>query len=145
MAAEEKELTGRERRLANLKPFQPGDPRINRSGRPRQIFSKGLRAVLEGELEPGKTQAAELSVLVVQIALGKVMATPTQMRAIEFLADRMEGRPRQSISLDMDEQGKLERKLQNFMRESERDGDTLTRAEAIAVLAEEDARFEDYE
>jgi hypothetical protein len=142
---EEQELTGRKRSLANLQPFKPGDPRINREGRPRQIFSKGLRAVLDGEREGGKTDREDLQQLIIDVALGRTQATPTQMRAIEFIADRLEGRPRQSISVDTDEQGRRERKLQNFLAESEREGDPLTREEAIAILAEEDPGFEVFE
>ncbi|MFL6332025.1 MAG: hypothetical protein ACJ754_01625 [Pyrinomonadaceae bacterium] len=143
--SEERELTGRERRMQNLRPFTPGDPRINREGRPRQIFSKGLRSVLEGEREGGKSDREELQQLIIDVALGRKQATPTQMRAIEFIADRLEGRPRQSISVDTDERERRERKLQNFLAESEREGDPLTREQAIAILGEEDSGFEDFE
>jgi hypothetical protein len=132
--------------LANLKPFQKGDERINRAGRPKNVFSAGLRKVLEGREEGSdETVADEINRLAADIARGKVQASATQVRMIEMLMDRMEGRARQSISLDTDEHSRLERKLQNYLGELEREGDPMTRGEAIAVLAEEDARFEGFE
>lgn len=143
MAADEKELTGHERRLANLtaprfKPGQSGNP----SGRPKNVLTKALRKKLN-ELEsdaPGSRTRAE-------VLMDKLysMAEGGNIDALKMCLDRMEGRPRQSISLDVDEHGTLERKLDNFMRESERDGDPVERAEAIAILAEEDSRFEDFD
>jgi hypothetical protein len=129
-----------EKRIANLtaprfKPGQSGNP----SGRPKNVLSKAIRKKLEEVNAGGKSVAEQITDKLTELALAG------NIEAIKLLGDRSEGRPRQSISLDVDEHDKLERKLSNFMRESERDGDPLTREEAIAVLAEEDARFEDYE
>jgi hypothetical protein len=67
------------------------------------------------------------------------------LAALKEIVDRIEGRPRQSISLDLDADARRERKLNAFMQECERDGDPLSREEAIAALAQEDSDFEDYE
>lgn len=145
---EERELTGRERRLANLKPFSPGDPRINRGGRPVSTITKSLRRLMsapESESDDSRSKADELAGLLYDIATGKAKATNVQLAALKEIVDRIEGRPRQSISLDLDADARRERKLSAFMQECERDGDPLSREEAIAALAQEDSDFEDYE
>jgi hypothetical protein len=121
-----------------FKPGQSGNP----SGRPKNVLSKSLRKKLE-ELESDAPDARSNADLItdklVTLALGG------NLEAIKIVLDRMEGRPRQSISVDVDEHGRRERKLQNFLVESEREGDPLTREQAIAILAEEDPAFEDHE
>src|SRR5918998_1235763 len=100
---EERELTGRERRLANLKPFRAGDPRINRGGRPVSTITKSLRrlmSVSESESDDSRSKADELAELLYDIATGKAQATNVQLAALKEIVDRMEGRPRQSVSLD---------------------------------------------
>jgi Family of unknown function (DUF5681) len=138
---EEQELTGRARQLAALAPhrFKPGQSG-NPSGRPKNVLSKAIRKKLE-EVEEGqdKTVAERVTDRLVDLALAG------NIEAIKLLGDRSEGRPRQSISVDTDERERRERKLQNFLTESEREGDPLTRDEAIAILAEEDSGFEDFE
>jgi hypothetical protein len=130
----------REKRMANLtaprfKPGQSGNP----SGRPKNVLSKAIRKKLEEVDDAGKSVAEQITDRLVDLALAG------NIEAIKLLGDRSEGRPRQSISLDTDEWSKRERRLQNFLAESEREGDPLTREQAIAILAEEDSAFEDHE
>lgn len=145
---EERELTGRERRLTNLKPFSAGDPRINRGGRPVSTITKSLRRLMstpESEADDSRSKADELAGLLYNIATGKAKATNVQLAALKEIVDRMEGRPRQSVSLDVSEHGELERKLERYMAEREQDGDPRTRDEAIEDLAEIDPRFRGFE
>jgi hypothetical protein len=126
---------------ANLKPIQPGQV-LNPSGRPRQVATKLLRDLATTQIEgaeEGDTYAKRIALKVLQ------MASDGNTEAIKIYHDRMEGRPRQSISLDTDEHTRLERRLENYLSESERAGDPLSRSDAIAILAEEDPRFEGFE
>lgn len=143
---EEKELKGgrgsHPNSRANLRPFQPGQPSANPAGRPKQAATKLLREMAANSSE-GYAEGVSRLRLIVDRLLAKAEAG--DLDAIKIVLDRLEGRPRQSIALDTDADAKRERKLQNFLAESEREGDPLTRAEAIAILAEEDLGFEDFE
>ena len=55
--------------------------------------------------------------------------------ALRELADRAEGKPRQSMTLTIDQREKLERAVDGMLAEAVRDGLALTRAEALAALA----------
>jgi hypothetical protein len=105
------------------------------------VLSKALRKKLE-ELEsdaPGSpTRAEVLADKLYSLALSG------NVEAMKMCFDRMEGRPKQSISLDVDD-GWRERKVVQYIAECEKDGESVTREEAIADLAQDDPRFEDYE
>lgn len=131
-----------EKSLANLKPFQPGDERINRGGRPPGSATKLLRQMANETVEggeEGETRARRIGQKLLELAEGG------DVRAIQLYYDRVDGKARQSISLDVDADGWRERKVVEYMRACELDGEPKSREEAIADLAEEDQRFEDYE
>ena len=142
MATEEKDAL-REKRLANLTAprFQPGQSG-NPSGRPKNVLSKALRRKLEALESDAPDARVNADVLTDKLF---ELAVAGNVEAMKMCFDRMEGRARQSISVDVDEQSRLESRLQNYLSESEREGDPLTRAAAILILAEEDPRYEDYE
>jgi hypothetical protein len=88
---------GQARRLANLKPFKPGESG-NPKGRPKSVtLSEALRAQL-GQMMPGedeKTYAEKIALcLCDEAAKGNVGAA-------KEIADRTEGKPRQSLDVDM--------------------------------------------
>lgn len=92
----------RARSLANLKPFQPGQSG-NPAGRPKSItLSEALRRELakqaparEGEEATGETLAEQIARVLCQAAAGG------SVRAVQEIGDRTEGRPRQSVDVDM--------------------------------------------
>jgi hypothetical protein len=55
--------------------------------------------------------------------------------AIKIVLDRLEGRPRQSVSLDVGERERYERMVENMIESEEAEGRELTREQAIAALA----------
>ncbi len=140
MGAEEKTVAGRgahPNSRANLRPpWKPGESG-NLRGRPREIISKPLRQILEGESGggEGKTVADELAQLIADIALGKVQASPTQMRAMEMIQDRLEGRARQSISVTVGDREKVERAVEDVLRQAEAAGEPKTRAQVLEKMA----------
>jgi hypothetical protein len=112
----------------------------NPAGRPKQAASRLLREMAV-ELTEGSNQTR------LRRIVDQLLAKPEggDLEAIRIVFDRMEGRPRQALTIDTDEQARLERKVQHYLQESEAEGDPLTREQVIAVLTEEDARFENYE
>ena len=88
---------GKSRRIANLKPFQRGTSG-NPRGRPKSLtLSEALRLQL-AEMMPDadeRTYAEEIArVLCTEAAKGNVQAA-------REIADRTEGKPKQSIDMDM--------------------------------------------
>ena len=129
---EERELTGRgshPNSRANLRPIKPGEVR-NPSGRPRQVATKLLRE-MAAETRAGATQS-RLSAIVDQL-LSKAEAG--DLDAIKIVLDRMEGRPRQSVSLDVGERERYERMVENMIESEAAEGRELSREQAIAALA----------
>lgn len=136
MAVDEKELTDRDGKGRFVRGVS-GNP----AGRPKTSVAalwRKLNAEVDPEDSGGRTRAEVLYERLYKLS-------EKDPRAVALIVDRTDGKARQSISLNVDEHGALERKLDNFMRASEAEGDPLTRAEAIAILAGEDSRFEDFD
>jgi hypothetical protein len=125
---------------SNLKPFRPGESGCP-GGRARSASKlfREIGAEVVGDGEGAQTRLRRVIEKLYELAENG------DRQAAQLIVERLEGRPHQSISLDADEHSRLERKLQNYLAESEREGDPMTREQAIAVLAEEDARFEGFE
>jgi hypothetical protein len=114
---------------ANLRPIQPGEVR-NPSGRPRQVATKLLRE-MAAETRTG-AEVSRLSAIVDQL-LSK--AEGGDLDAIKIVLDRLEGRPRQSVSLDVGERERYERMVENMIESEAAEGRELSREQAIAALA----------
>lgn len=85
----DKQRKNRERRLANLKPFKPGQSG-NPKGRPkRRAISEAYRKLLEHVNDEGETIALKLAQQVIADALDGDLA------AIREVTDRTEGKPKQ--------------------------------------------------
>jgi hypothetical protein len=126
---EERKLNGRERSIANLKPFPKGVSG-NPSGRPKNVLSKAIRKKLE-EVEEGhdKSVAERITDKLAELALSG------NIEAIKLLGDRSEGRPRQSVSFDVGERERYERMVENMIESEAAEGRELSREQAIAALA----------
>jgi uncharacterized protein with von Willebrand factor type A (vWA) domain len=138
---EEKELKGRERSIANLtaprfKPGQSGNP----SGRPKNVLSKALRKKLdelESDAPDARSNADRIADKLVSLALDG------NLEAIKVVLDRMEGRPRQTVSLTLDQREEYERMVDNLIESEAMEGRELSREQAIAALASVKPEIED--
>ena len=114
----------------------------NPAGRPRTSVA-ALWRKLNNEVDETDTQGRTRGEVLYHRMFAEALKGNVQAAAL--IMDRTEGKARQAISVDTDREARRERKIQNYMAESEREGDPMTRAEAVAVLKEEDPDFEDYE
>src|SRR5687768_4947393 len=112
-----------------FKPGQSGNPK----GRPRSItLSEAYRKLLAqvDESDPGGRTRAE--VLAEQMYL---KAKTGDVQALREMADRVEGKPRQTVALSVERREQLEQAVEGIMRDAEAAGEPCTREEAIATLA----------
>ena len=119
-------------RVENLRPFKPGQSG-NPSGRPKAVLSRALRAEidkLDGAAPDAPTKAERIAEKVVTLALDG------NLEAIRLIYDRVEGKPRQSVTLTIDRAEKVERALEQLQAEARARGDELSRDEALGLLAE---------
>jgi hypothetical protein len=133
MSVEETKIQGRgshPNSRANLRPFQSGQPSANPAGRPKQVATKLLREMASSSLfDDGETR---LRCIVDQL-LQK--AESGDLEAIKIVLDRLEGRPRQSVSLDLNQRDEYERMVENMMESEAAEGRQCTREQAIAALS----------
>jgi hypothetical protein len=128
MAADENELTDRDGKGRFVKGVS-GNP----AGRPKTSVAALWRR-LNAEVDPDDT-AGRTRAEVLYERLYKL--SEKDPRAVALIVERTDGKARQSISLDVDD-GWRERKVQSTILELERDGQSLSRAEVVAWLADED-------
>jgi hypothetical protein len=78
------------------KPFEKGDARINRRGRPKkgQALTDILNYQLDQRDESGKLRREVVAEKLIGLALGGDLA------AIRYVMDRVDGRPRETVSLE---------------------------------------------
>jgi hypothetical protein len=77
------------------KPFEKGDARINRLGRPKK--GQAMTDILNYKLDQ-KTEAGNLQREVIADKL-IALAEAGDMPALRYLIDRIDGRPKESIEL----------------------------------------------
>jgi len=132
MSSNVKASDGRERSLANLRPFQKGQSG-NPAGRPKNVLTRALRSKLE-ELESGepgaRTNAEALADRLFDLALSG------NVEALKICFDRLEGRPRQTVSLTLDQREEYERMVDTLIESEAAEGRVLSRDEAVAALAQ---------
>lgn len=112
-----------------FKPGQSGNPK----GRPKSItLSEAYRKVLAevDETDPQRRTRAEI--LAEQMY---VKAKSGDVAALREMADRVEGKPRQTLSLSPERGEQLEQAIAGIMRDAEAAGESCTREEAVATLA----------
>jgi predicted transcriptional regulator len=111
------------------KPGQSGNPK----GRPKSItLSEAYRKMLSqvDETDPERRTRAE--VLAEQMY---IKASSGDVSALREIADRVEGKARQTIALSVEKREQLEQAISGIMRDAEHAGEPCTREEAIATLS----------
>lgn len=121
-----------ERRLANLKPFQPGQSG-NPKGRPKSItMSEAYRREL-AKVDPADPQGRTYAeVLAEQII---IKARGGDVRAVREITDRTEGKPKQTVTLTLEKRDQLERAVQGMIDDAAQAGVECSREQAIAALS----------
>jgi hypothetical protein len=77
------------------KPFEKGDPRINRKGRPKKgsALTDILSTKLDEENKSGALRREVIAEKLLKLAEGGDLA------AVKYVFDRIDGRPRESVEL----------------------------------------------
>jgi undecaprenyl pyrophosphate synthase len=118
--------------VANLKPFKKGQSG-NPAGRPKSLtLSEAYRRELAkiDETDPQKRTFAE--VLAEQTI---IKAKTGDVAALRELADRTEGKARQTIMLTTDRREQIEQAVTRMIERAAVDGQKLSREEATTALA----------
>ena len=120
------------KRLANLKPFKPGQSG-NPKGRPKSItLSEAYRKMLAQVDESDPQRRTRAEVLAEEMYLKAKMGDVAALREI---ADRVEGKAKQTVTISMERREQLEAAVQGIMREAEAAGAPCSREEAIQSLS----------
>ncbi len=123
---------GRVRSLANLRPFRKGQSG-NPKGRPKSItLSEAYRREL-AKVDPNDEQKRTFA----EVLAGQTIlkAKGGDVAAIKEIADRTEGKAKQSITLTLDKREQVERAVDHMIRSAEANGDRLSRDDAIRALS----------
>jgi len=92
---------------AKLYRWKKGCPSPNPDGRPKTgHISEALRAALQ------KGEAEQLASVLLELARGKKRRNAVQIAALREIADRTEGKPRQSIAVDANFSASLAERLE---------------------------------
>ena len=112
-----------------FKPGQSGNPK----GRPKSItLSEAYRKMLAQVDEADAQKRTRAEILAEEMY---VKAKSGDVSALREIADRVEGKPRQTVTLSFDQREKLEQAISNMMREAEAAGAPCSRNEAITALS----------
>ncbi|MBA3766112.1 MAG: hypothetical protein H0W99_03815 [Acidobacteria bacterium] len=123
------ELNGKANSLANLeqhkfKPGQSGNPK----GRPKQaLYSDALRRKLS-DVDPDDPQKRTYAEILAEQAI--IKAKGGDIQALAHIADRTEGKARQTVTLTLEKREQLERAISGMVAET-----GCSRDEAIATLS----------
>ncbi|MBA3766467.1 MAG: hypothetical protein H0W99_05670 [Acidobacteria bacterium] len=105
----------RARQLAGLKPFKPGQSG-NPKGRPKQaLYSDALRRKLSDVDETDELKRTYAEILAEQAIL---KAKGGDIHALAHVADRTEGKPRQTITLTLEQREQYERAVAGMIAET---------------------------
>ncbi len=116
-----------QRRIAGLKPFKPGQSG-NPKGRPKSaLYSDALRQKL-AEVDPDDAKGRTGAQILAEQAY--IKAKGGDLRALGHVADRVEGKARQTITLNVEQREQYERAISGMVAET-----GCTRDEAIATLS----------
>ena len=112
-----------------FKPGQSGNPK----GRPKSItlseaYRKELSKIVPNDPE-GRTYAEVLAEKM------REKAFSGDVQALREMADRTEGKPRQTVALSVERREQLEAAVEGIMRDAAAAGEPCTREEAITTLA----------
>lgn len=112
-----------------FKPGQSGNPK----GRPKSItLSEAYRKMLAQVDETDELKRTRAEVLAEQMYS---KAKSGDVSALREIADRVEGKPRQTLALSVEKREQLEQAIAGIMRDAELAGEPCSREEAIATLS----------
>jgi predicted transcriptional regulator len=112
-----------------FRPGQSGNPK----GRPKSItLSEAYRREL-AKVDPDDPEGRTRAEVLAEQMYAK--AKTGDVQALREMADRTEGKPRQTLSLSLERREQLEAAVEGIMRDAEAAGEPCTREEAIATLA----------
>ncbi|NOT61558.1 MAG: hypothetical protein HOP19_15180 [Acidobacteria bacterium] len=137
----EKNTDELKKKLANLKPFKPGQSG-NPTGRPKGVlflgeaYKKQLSKLFPDDPD-GRTYAEVIAEKVCDIA------STGDFKAAKEIADRTEGRAKQAveITLPKTEAAKYEAMIENLQAKAAAKGTPITRQQAIETLAVFDGKI----
>ena len=120
--------------------FQSGNPHGfrkgqsgNPAGRPKSVtLSEAYRREL-AKVDPADGQGRTFAEVLAEQTVLK--AKGGDVSALRELADRTEGKARQTVTLTTDRREQIEQAVERMVGRAAADGQTLTRAEAVAALA----------
>ena len=104
--------------VSNLRPFKPGQSG-NPAGRPKQVATRLIRE-MSAELAEGSNETRLRRI--VEALLTKAEAG--DLEAVKIVFDRLEGRPRQAVSLDLGERERCERMVEGMIEAEAAEGGT---------------------
>lgn len=111
------------------KPGQSGNP----AGRPKTItLSEAYRREL-AKVDPTDEQKRTFAEILAEQTV--IKAKGGDVSALRELADRTEGKAKQTITLTTDRREQIEQAVERMIERAAADGQTLTRDEAVAALA----------
>jgi hypothetical protein len=112
--------------------FRPGQSG-NTKGRPKSItLSEAYRREL-ARIDPNDPEGRTYAEILAERM--RERASSGDVAALREMADRTEGKPRQTLSLSLERREQLEAAVEGIMRDAEAAGVPCTREEAIATLA----------
>lgn len=107
-----------------------GNPEGRPPGRGRSLSQ--LKRTFINEVDPDDPEGRTRGEVLLEALYSGAKAGDRQ--AARDLLDRVDGKPRQSITLTLDQRTRLEQMLDGFMESEAADGRTHTRDEAIEIL-----------